>query len=74
MAGCLLRHRHALFVVAQTGGPEVLTYIDKPRPSPGVGEVLIKVTVSGHYPLKDAAQAHRDLQSRKEVGSVMLTP
>ncbi|MDT5371006.1 MAG: NADPH:quinone reductase [Mycobacterium sp.] len=34
----------------------------------------IKVTVSGHYPLKDAAQAHRDLQSRKTVGSVVLTP
>jgi len=34
----------------------------------------LKVTVSGHYPLKDAAQAHRDLQSRKTVGSVVLTP
>ncbi len=34
----------------------------------------IKVTVSAHYPLQDAAQAHRDLQGRKTVGSVVLTP
>jgi NADPH2:quinone reductase len=35
---------------------------------------VITVTVSGHYPLNDAAQAHRDLQGRKTVGSVVLTP
>jgi NADPH:quinone reductase len=34
----------------------------------------IAVTVSGRYPLKDAAQAHRDLQGRKTIGSVVLTP
>jgi len=34
----------------------------------------ITVTVSGRYPLNDAAQAHRDLQGRKTVGSVVLTP
>jgi NADPH2:quinone reductase len=34
----------------------------------------ITVTVSAHYPLKDAAQAHRDLQARKTIGSVVLTP
>ena len=34
----------------------------------------ITVTVSDRYPLKDAAQAHRDLQGRKTVGSVVLTP
>lgn len=34
----------------------------------------IAVTVSNRYPLKDAAQAHRDLQGRKTVGSVVLTP
>ena len=32
------------------------------------------VTVSAHYPLKDAAQAHRGLQARKTIGSVVLTP
>ena len=34
----------------------------------------ITVSVSGRYPLRDAAQAHRDLQDRKTVGSVVLTP
>ena len=34
----------------------------------------VTVSVSRHYALKDAAQAHRDLQDRKTVGSVVLTP
>ena len=34
----------------------------------------ITVTVSAHYSLADAAQAHRDLQGRKTVGSVVLRP
>jgi NADPH:quinone reductase len=34
----------------------------------------ISVTVGGHYPLRDAEQAHRDLQDRKTVGSVVLVP
>lgn len=45
------------------------------------GEVLesvadgsIQVTVSGRYRLADAAQAHRDLQDRKTVGSLVLVP
>ena len=34
----------------------------------------VEVTVSAHYPLKDAARAHRDLEGRRTVGSVVLTP
>jgi len=34
----------------------------------------IRVTVSAHYPLRHAADAHRDLQGRKTIGSVVLTP
>jgi NADPH:quinone reductase len=34
----------------------------------------IAVTVSGHYPLRDAVDAHRDLEGRKTIGSVVLTP
>ena len=34
----------------------------------------VTVTVGAHYPLRDAAQAHRDLEGRKTVGSVILTP
>ena len=33
--------------VAETGGPEVLTYVEKPQPSPGPGEVLIKAEAIG---------------------------
>src|SRR6185503_18327950 len=33
--------------VAETGGPEVLTYIDKEQPSPGPGEVVIKAEAIG---------------------------
>jgi NADPH2:quinone reductase len=35
---------------------------------------VISVTVGARYALEDAAQAHRDLQARKTVGSVVLTP
>jgi NADPH2:quinone reductase len=34
----------------------------------------INVTVSERYRLEDAEQAHRDLQGRKTVGSVVLVP
>jgi NADPH2:quinone reductase len=34
----------------------------------------IDVTVSERYPLADAAQAHRDLQGRKTIGSIVLVP
>lgn len=33
--------------VAETGGPEVLTYIKKPKPEPGTGEVLIATEAIG---------------------------
>jgi len=33
------------------------------------GETEVNVDVRAHYPLKDAAHAHRDLEGRKTVGS-----
>ncbi len=33
--------------VAETGGPEVLTYVDREQPSPGPGEVVIKAEAIG---------------------------
>ncbi len=33
--------------VAETGGPEVLRYVEKPTPAPGAGEVLIKADAIG---------------------------
>ena len=34
----------------------------------------VKITINQIYPLKEAAQAHRDLESRKTTGSTVLVP
>jgi NADPH:quinone reductase len=34
----------------------------------------ITINVSAHYPLENAEQAHRDLEGRKTVGSIVLIP
>ncbi|HVS26416.1 MAG TPA: quinone oxidoreductase [Burkholderiales bacterium] len=34
----------------------------------------VKITVNQTYPLQEAAQAHRDLESRKTTGSTLLLP
>ncbi|MGB8406716.1 MAG: quinone oxidoreductase [Mycobacterium sp.] len=39
-----------------------------------IAKGVVSVTVGGRYRLQDAAQAHRDLEGRKTVGSVVLTP
>lgn len=39
-----------------------------------VASGAITVTVSNHYPLRDAERAHRDLEGRKTVGSIVLVP
>lgn len=39
-----------------------------------ISKGTIEITVSNRYPLADAADAHRDLEGRKTVGSVVLVP
>ncbi len=39
-----------------------------------VGRGIVKISVNQTYPLKDAAQAHRDLEDRKTTGSTVLIP
>ena len=34
----------------------------------------IKISINHTYPLREAAQAHRDLESRKTTGSIVLVP
>ena len=34
----------------------------------------VKVEVRHTYPLKEAAQVHRDLEGRKTVGSIVMLP
>jgi NADPH2:quinone reductase len=39
-----------------------------------VAKGTIKINVNHTYPLKDATQAHRDLEARKTTGSIVLLP
>ncbi len=39
-----------------------------------VGRGIVKIDINQTYPLKDAAQAHRDLEARKTTGSTVLMP
>ena len=39
-----------------------------------VGRGIVKINVNQTYPLKDAAQCHRDVESRKTTGSTVLLP
>ncbi len=39
-----------------------------------IADGSITITVGGHYPLAEAERAHRDLQGRKTVGSIVLVP
>jgi NADPH:quinone reductase len=39
-----------------------------------VGSGKVKIPVNQSYPLKDAQQAHRDLEARKTTGSTVLIP
>lgn len=39
-----------------------------------IADGSLEVAVSHVYPLADAAQAHRDLQGRQTIGSIVLTP
>ena len=34
----------------------------------------VKIAVNHTYPLKEAGQAHRDLEARKTTGSIVLMP
>jgi len=38
-----------------------------------VGSGKVKISVNQHYPLADAAQAHKDIAARKTTGSTVLT-
>ncbi|ANK77481.1 alcohol dehydrogenase (plasmid) [Ensifer adhaerens] len=39
-----------------------------------IADGSLKVTAGGSYPLKDAAQAHKDMASRKTTGKLLLIP
>lgn len=39
-----------------------------------IGNGTLKISINQHYALKDAAQAHIDLESRKTTGSTVIVP
>jgi len=39
-----------------------------------VGSGKIRIEINHVYPLREAAQAHRDVEGRKTTGSVVLIP
>jgi NADPH2:quinone reductase len=39
-----------------------------------VSKGIVRIVVNHTYALKDAAQAHRDLEGRKTTGSIVLMP
>ena len=62
--------------------PAFSTYIEEPGEFQSasaelfslVGQGVLKVEISKTYPLREAAQAHRDLEGRKYPGSLLLIP
>jgi NADPH2:quinone reductase len=62
--------------------PTLMTYTAKPEDLQAMARELLEVVEAGHvrisvnqtYALKDAAQAHTDLEARKTTGSTVLVP
>lgn len=74
----LLSQKGSLFLTR----PTLMTYTAKPEDLQASAAELFKVVTSGHvtinvdqtYPLRETAQAHRDLEGRKTTGSTVLLP
>jgi len=74
----LLQQKGSLFLTR----PTLVTYNAKPEALADSAKALfemvtsgkVKIEVNQRYPLKDAAQAHRDLEARKTTGSTILLP
>jgi NADPH2:quinone reductase len=73
-----LNQRGSLFFTRPTMGHYTST---RPDLELSAGRVMnaikkkqIKIKINHTYALKDAAQAHRDLQDRKTTGSILLLP
>jgi len=74
----ILGAKGSLFVTR----PTLFTYIAKKAALADAANALfdvvsngtVKIEISAEYALKDAAQAHRDLEARKTTGAVILVP
>jgi NADPH:quinone reductase len=74
----LLAQKGSLYVTR----PTLISYTAKREELVGAANELFEHVLAGRiqvgprqsYPLKDAAQAHRDLEGRKTTGSTILVP
>ncbi|MGH7005746.1 MAG: quinone oxidoreductase family protein [Alphaproteobacteria bacterium] len=73
-----LNQRGSLFFTRPTMGHYTATRPDLELSSGRVMAAIkskkLKIKINQTYPLKDAAQAHRDLESRKTTGAILLLP
>ena len=74
----ILSQKGSLFVTRPTLIHYTATRADLEETAASLFDVVssgkVKIEVNGQYPLAEAAQAHRDLESRKTTGSVILLP
>ena len=74
----ILSTKGSLYVTRPTLATHIASRADLVERSNALFEVVksgkVKIETTKKYRLADAAQAHRDLESRKTTGSVILTP
>ena len=74
----ILATKGSLYVTRPTLATHIAARADLVERSNALFDVVksgkVKIETTGKYKLADAAQAHRDLESRKTTGSVILVP
>lgn len=74
----ILSQKGSLFLTRPTLATYIATREDLVRSARELFAVIkkgaVKIAVNQTYPLREAAQAHRDLESRKTTGSTVLLP
>jgi len=74
----ILSAKGSLYVTRPTLATHIASRADLVARSNALFEVVksgkVKIETTGRYKLADAAQAHRDLESRKTTGSIILQP
>jgi NADPH2:quinone reductase len=74
----ILQHKGSLFATRPTLNHYVTTRKDLEATAKSLFDVVlsgaVKIPVTSKYALKDAQQAHRDLEGRETTGSVVLIP
>jgi NADPH2:quinone reductase len=74
----VLSTKGSLYVTRPTLNSHIVTREDLVKRANDLFEVVksgkVKIETTKKYKLADAGQAHRDLESRKTTGSVILVP